>query len=33
MSRIHINGIRQYLGTFKTELEAKESYIQKLKSI
>lgn len=32
-SRIHINGIRQYLGTFKTELEAKESYIQKLKSI
>jgi hypothetical protein len=32
MSRIYINGVREYLGTFKTALEAKQSYINKLKS-
>tara|TARA_R110000868_G_scaffold248626_1_gene505193 strand:- start:74 stop:583 length:510 start_codon:yes stop_codon:yes gene_type:complete len=33
MSRIHINGIREYLGSFKTEIEANNAYINKLKSI
>jgi hypothetical protein len=33
MSRIHINGIRQYLGSFKTQIEARNAYNNKLKSI
>jgi len=33
LSRIYINGVREYLGYFKNELEAKEAYFNKLKTI
>ncbi len=33
ISRIHINGIREYLGSFKTEIEANNAYINKLNLI
>jgi hypothetical protein len=33
ISRLHNNGIREYLGCFKTEEEAKNAYINKLNSL
>ncbi len=33
ISRLHNNGIREYLGCFKTEIEANNAYINKLNSL